>query len=209
VTVEERRLVDEMQQMALDLFDRSDSKAEALFVWIEEKLRSGGKWNDERLLVFTEYKDTLEYLRLLMEHRGWGDRILTLYGGMPEGKEDATDIKRGGREFVKKAFRAPPSQEPMRILLATDAASEGLNLQEHCRYLVHYEIPWNPNRMEQRNGRIDRHGQKAEEVYCHHFVYQDHEDSKFLQTVVDKVQTMRHDLGSVGDVIAGQVEEAR
>src|SRR5690606_34520898 len=94
------------------------------------------------------------------------------------------------------------------ILVATDAASEGLNLQNHCRYLIHYEIPWNPNRMEQRNGRIDRHGQKAETVFVYHFIHTDHADSHFLQTVVDKVQTMREDLGSVGDVIAAQVEEA-
>jgi hypothetical protein len=62
--------------------------------------------------------------------------------------------------------------------------------------------------MEQRNGRVDRHGQRAQEVFCYHFVYRDHEDSHFLQTVVDKVQTMRADLGSVGEVIAAQVEQA-
>jgi hypothetical protein len=61
--------------------------------------------------------------------------------------------------------------------------------------------------MEQRNGRIDRHGQKADEVFIYHFLYADHEDSRFLETVVEKVQTMREDLGSVGDVIAEQVEK--
>ena len=58
----------------------------------------------------------------------------------------------------------------MRILLATDAASEGINLQAHCHRLLHWEIPWNPNRLEQRNGRIDRHGQHAPEVDVFHFV---------------------------------------
>ena len=57
----------------------------------------------------------------------------------------------------------------MRILLATDAASEGIDLQRHCHRLIHYEIPWNPNRMEQRNGRIDRHGQRPEPL-VYHFV---------------------------------------
>ena len=60
----------------------------------------------------------------------------------------------------------------MRILLATDAASEGIDLQNHCYRLIHYEIPWNPNRMEQRNGRIDRHGQRAPAVQIYHFVGQ-------------------------------------
>jgi len=74
------------------------------------------------------------------------------------------------REKVKAAFQAAPDVSPVRILLATDAASEGLNLQNHCWQLIHYEIPWNPNRMEQRNGRVDRHGQKNLEVHVYHFV---------------------------------------
>ena len=63
------------------------------------------------------------------------------------------------RERIKAAFQAHPAESPVRILLATDAASEGIDLQNHCSRLIHYEIPWNPNRMEQRNGRLDRHGQ--------------------------------------------------
>ena len=59
---------------------------------------------------------------------------------------------------------------PVRVLLATDAASEGISLQRHCHLLAHAEIPWNPNRLEQRNGRIDRHGQPAPEVLVHHCV---------------------------------------
>src|SRR3954468_1617119 len=74
------------------------------------------------------------------------------------------------REQVKAAFQAGPDVSKVRILLATDAASEGINLQNHCSRLLHFEIPWNPNRLEQRNGRIDRHGQTAAEVLIHHFV---------------------------------------
>ena len=74
------------------------------------------------------------------------------------------------RERIKAAFQADPQRPPVRILLATDAASEGIDLQNHCPRLIHYEIPWNPNRMEQRNGRIDRHGQRADEVKVYHFV---------------------------------------
>ncbi len=64
----------------------------------------------------------------------------------------------------------PHLGEPVRILLATDVASEGLDLQNFCSRLIHYEIPWNPNRMEQRNGRIDRHGQRADKILIYHFV---------------------------------------
>lgn len=98
---------------------------------------------------------------------------------------------------------------------------EGLNLQNYCSRLIHYEIPWNPNRMEQRNGRVDRHGQKAAEVQVYHFVGAGfaqaqmsgkvgalEADLEFLMRAALKVETIREDLGKVGPVIAAQVEEA-
>ena len=137
-----------------------------------------------------------------------------MYGGM-----DSKD-----RERVKAAFQTDPKQSPVRILLATDAASEGIDLQNHCSRMIHFEIPWNPNRLEQRNGRIDRHGQKAKTVRISHFVgkgYNDREqqlvdtavgdleaDLEFLMRAVRKVEAIREDLGKVGPVIADQVEEA-
>ena len=143
-----------------------------------------------------------------------GDRLLTLYGGM-----DPHD-----REAVKAAFQAAPDVSPVRILLATDAASEGIDLQNHCSRLIHYEIPWNPNRMEQRNGRIDRHGQKAragQRLPLRRPGLQgpgagdfsesagDLEgDLEFLMRAPRKVEQIREDLGKVGPVIAEQVEEA-
>ncbi len=198
LTVEEQGWLRSMHNLIQPAADAPDGKALKLVEWIEEHLRADGDWTGERLIVFTEYKDTLDYLEAMLAERYGGDRLLTLVGGM-----NLTD-----RETIKAAFQADPAEHPVRILVATDAASEGLNLQNHCRYLIHYEIPWNPNRMEQRNGRIDRHGQRAEFVTVYHFLYENHADSRFLQTVVDKVQTMRADLGSVGDVIAAQVEEA-
>jgi hypothetical protein len=139
---------------------------------------------------------------------------MMMYGGMESDQ----------REAVKAAFQAKPETSSVRILLATDAASEGLDLQNHCCRLIHYEIPWNPNRMEQRNGRIDRHGQKAKEVLVYHFVgegYKQREmldvacpvgelagDLEFLMRAVRKVEAIREDLGKVGPVIAEQVQEA-
>jgi len=192
----ERELLGLMQHNANYLVGRSDGKMDALLSWIDEKLCPDGEWHNERLLLFTEYKDTLEYIENIFKKKGWKDRIIKFYGGM--GTQD--------REIVKATFQASPDENSTRILLATDAASEGLNLQKHCRYLIHYEIPWNPNRMEQRNGRIDRHGQKAPKVFVHHFTFANNEDYVFLNKVVKKVQTMREDLGSVGEVIAKQVE---
>ena len=117
---------------------------------------------DERVIIFTEYRATQKWLYDLLAREGFvaGDRLLMIYGGMPNEE----------REPIKAAFQTNPAESAVRILLATDAASEGVNLQNHCSKLIHYEIPWNPNRMEQRNGRVDRHGQKANEVQVYHFV---------------------------------------
>ena len=124
----------------------------------------------QRVIIFTEYRATQKWLHDLLERNGLASpgRLLTLYGGMRT--ED--------REAIKAAFQADPREAEVRILLATDAASEGIDLQNHCARLIHYEIPWNPNRLEQRNGRIDRHGQRALEVKIYHFV-----SSKFRNSV--------------------------
>lgn len=198
LTGDETEWLRELTDIARVAADKPDEKAQELCEWIDTHLREGDGWNNERLIVFTEYRDTLLYLEELLSQRGWSDAILALYGGMPADH----------REEVKAAFQASPAEHPVRILLGTDAASEGLNLQNHCRNVIHYEIPWNPNRMEQRNGRIDRHGQKAEVVDCHHFRYTNSEDQPFLDVVVQKVKTQRADLGAVGEVIAEEVERA-
>src|SRR5690606_7938778 len=98
---------------------------------------------------------------------------------------------------IKDAFNDPAA--PVRVLLATDAASEGLNLQETARLLLHFEIPWNPSRLEQRNGRLDRHGQ-ARDVTVYHFTSDDDADLRFLRRVVGKVEQIREDLGAVGEL---------
>lgn len=199
LTGEERNWLRRLAGPAEDYADQPDSKARELIAWIEDNLRPGGEWNSERLIVFTEYRDTLDYLHKLLTDRGWDSEVIILTGGMRESE----------REWVKAAFQSPPgSENPVRILLGTDAASEGLNLQNHCRHVIHYEIPWNPTRTEQRNGRVDRHGQKAKNVYCRHFHYTNSADQRFLEVVVEKVRTQRADLGAVGDVIASQVEKA-
>lgn len=195
LSAQEKSWLTQMFSLADTLRKRPDSKAQALINWLNAKLRTKGEWNQERLIIFTEYRHTLEYLRDVLSQEGMADALLTIYGGMPDRERDE----------VNKAFNAPVEENPVRILLATDAASEGADFQKHCRNLVHYEIPWNPIRLEQRNGRIDRHGQEADEVRIHHFVYRNQEDSEFLKRIVDKVETIRADLGSVGAIIADNV----
>ena len=173
-----------------------DARLGRLFKLVHEKLRTPDGWrDDERLIVFTEYKTTLDYLekRLKAEFEDDGSAILVLYGGMGE-KE---------RDEIKGAFNDP--DHTVRILAATDAASEGLNLQETAWLLLHYEIPWNPARLDQRNGRLDRHGQ-ARNVLVHHFTSDDDADMRFIAHVVGKVHEMREDLGSVGELLDAAFE---
>ena len=183
----------------LQLLDNSepnhDSRYDALLGLIRDRLLLSKKghrsdWtNDERIVVFTEYKTTLDYLlsRLAVDLADDGSRIRSLFGGM------ASDE----RERVKKAFN--DAGNPVRVLLGTDAASEGLNLHQTARLLLHFDIPWNPSRLEQRNGRLDRHGQ-ARDVTVFHFTSDDDVDLKFLGHVVAKAHTIREDLGSMGEI---------
>lgn len=213
ISADEKGLLKQLSEFAAKTTLRPDCKAQTLIDWLKTTLRPGGKWNEERVIIFTEYRATQKWLFDLLAREGFASdgRLEMIYGGMPNDQ----------REPVKAAFQTHPNESAVRILLATDAASEGVNLQNHCSKLIHFEIPWNPNRMEQRNGRVDRHGQKADEVHIHHFVGSGFDtartsgkvgdleaDLEFLMRAALKVETIREDLGKVGPVIASQVEEA-
>jgi superfamily II DNA or RNA helicase len=212
---EEFEAIARMREWAGKAARKEDAKTRRLLDWIEETVRPGGDWNDERVIVFTEFRATQRYLHERLAARKLsGDRVSLLDGTTPE----------DDREAIKARWQADPSLDEVRILLATDAASEGISLQKRCHRLVHAEIPWNPNRLEQRNGRIDRHGQPASEVLIHHFVssrwreFQNagrqpeanslEGDLHFLAVAARKVNQIREDLGSAGPVIERQIEEA-
>jgi superfamily II DNA or RNA helicase len=193
---------------------QGDAKSKELVDWVERLVRPGGTWSRDRVIVFTEYRATLNWLFARFAAAGLtaAGRTSLLYGGM------AGD----DRERVKAAFQADPAESPVRILLATDAASEGIDLQNHCSRVVHYEIPWNPTRLEQRNGRVDRHGQRATEVEIFHFAPRGFEqrlaaegdsvvaadDLEYLARVIRKVDRIREDLGNTGQVVADQISQA-
>src|SRR5262249_11411666 len=93
------------------------------------------------------------------------------------------------------------------ILIATDAGREGINLQSHCCNLFHFDVPWNPSRMEQRNGRIDRKLQPSPEVFCHYFFYHQRAEDRILERLVDKPVTVKLELGSLSQVVEGRLAE--
>lgn len=202
---DERALLVQMRDWALAHEAKADAKAKELIRYLIAQCRPDGKnWTNERVVVFTEYRDTQDWLlNLLRQHGLGGDRVGQLHGGM------STD----DREQLRLAFQKAPDEHPLRILVATDAASEGIDLQRHCHRLVNYDIPFNPNKLEQRIGRIDRYGQrKTPEVY--HFVGTGWEgavdsyeaDLEFLARIATKVATMEQDLGSVNAVLSKEVQ---
>lgn len=206
-------LLQQMASLAERARYRPDGKMLALFSWLRTHLCAGigeaspskasAAWKPRRVILFTEYADTKRYVLKLLRHavertdRG-DERVLQFHGGMGD---DA-------RDEVQRAFNAEPLEHPVRILIATDAAREGVNLQGFCYDLIHLDIPWNPGRMEQRNGRIDRTLQSAESVYCQYFIYPDRPSDVVLATALRKVNVIQNELGSMGTVLLDAVSSA-
>lgn len=110
------------------------------------------------------------------------------------------------RRQVQRRFNTEPAKYPLRILLATDAARDGLNFQAHCADLFHFDLPWNPGRIEQRNGRIDRKLQPEPVVRCHYFVLPQRAEDRVLKVLVGKTETIERELGSLSQAIDDEIE---
>ena len=200
-TSREVELLDEMQRIAKAKRFQPDPRIEWLRTWLQENLcpdmgQEGATWNRRRVLLFTEYTDTKRYLAQQIKQLIAGsdrerERIQTFHGGIGEDR----------REAIKAAFNADPDDHPLRILIATDAAREGVNLQNHCADLIHFDVPWNPGRMEQRNGRIDRKLQRADVVRCHYFVMPQRAEDRVLEVLVEKTARIHEELGSLSPVV--------
>ncbi|MFZ5439847.1 MAG: DISARM system SNF2-like helicase DrmD, partial [Myxococcota bacterium] len=194
LTADERALLEQMSAIAEAARHEPDAKVRRLVDWVRSNCLDGDRWGERRVLVFTEYVDTLRMLKRHLEEL------------LPD-SEARIDVFEGGavlskkREELKEGFNTHPRLHPLRILLATDAAREGVNLQNHCADLFHFDVPWNPGRMEQRNGRIDRKHQRSPEVRCHYFVYTQRPEDRVLQVLVEKSKTIQEELGSLAQVV--------
>ncbi|MFM7549968.1 MAG: DISARM system SNF2-like helicase DrmD, partial [Cyanobacteriota bacterium] len=200
-------LLEEMARIAAAYRQLPDPRIKLLEQWLPKHLCPGLgtadlRWQPTRLLIFTDYVDTKRYLeRQLRELLGEAEaqrRVASFSGGMSE----------DNRERLKAQFNADPDQEPLRILIATDAAREGVNLQNHCKHLIHFDIPWNPSKLEQRNGRIDRKLQQAPQVWCHYFLLEDRPEDRVMEVLVRKTEVIRQELGSLSPLVQRQVDEA-
>jgi superfamily II DNA or RNA helicase len=188
-------LKDEIEKLAhlVDLAKEVEKKE------IETKLTELKKLMDEenlretktKLLLFTESRDTLEYL--VEKIKKWGYSVVEIHGGM-----DLDDRIRAESIFRNEA----------QIMVSTEAGGEGINLQ-FCWIMVNYDIPWNPNRLEQRMGRIHRYGQQHE-VHIYNLISTDTIEGKIINRVFQKLEQIKEHLGLdrvfdvIGDVLTGK-----
>jgi superfamily II DNA or RNA helicase len=191
-----------LMQWGLSYESRPDSRLDALLRFLHQVCRPGGAgWTHERVVVFTEYAHTVDWLNRVLTQQGYGGVLAVIQGSTPP--ED--------REYIRAQFTEDPENEPVRVLLATDAAGEGIDLQTHCHRLVNFDIPFNPSRLEQRIGRIDRYGQTRDpQVY--HFVPESDSsmyaaDAGFMARIAKKVANVEEDLGSVNQVIGEEIQQ--
>lgn len=173
----ELNVLEEVLEKAERITKTRDSKLQRL---LNETLPN--RFQYPRVIIFTKYVDTLEYLEAqIRESEGEKTDVFTLHGSL-------NDAQR------KERFQAFEESDRA-VLIATDVISEGMNLQHAANQIIHYELPWNPNRLEQRNGRIDRYGQVEDEVVIRTMVVEDQMDIAILQTLVKKAERIRQEYG--------------
>ena len=121
-------MLDKLTAWAEKSKNRVDAKASAIVDWLETHLKTDGEWNGKRVILFTEFRATHVWMEQILTTYGFGgERMMLMHGG----------VDQNDREKIKAAFQAHPDISPVRILLATDAASEGLDLQNYCNYMIH------------------------------------------------------------------------
>ena len=179
--------IEEVERLVVLARQVYNQKHESKFERLWESL---AEYPDTKVLIFTEFRDTLEFLISRLEGKGVTGKIAKIHGGM--------DYK--DRDYQAEFFR---KHDGARIMVATDAAGEGINLQ-FCWLLVNYDIPWNPARLEQRMGRVHRYKQ-THRVLLLNMVSQNTREGRVLKLLLDKLETIRKELDDkVFDIIGLQ-----
>ena len=180
---DERNQVGHLKELAENLYfnNTEEQKLKRLRQFLSDERVTNGR----KLVLFTEHKDTLEYLETKLTNNGY--KVSTIFG-----QKSVDERRKAQDEFAGES----------QILLATDAAGEGINLQ-FCDLLINWDIPWNPNRLEQRMGRIHRYGQQ-EEVYVFNLVAKNTREGQVMRRLLQKLDIIRDQIGNdrVYDVIS-------
>jgi len=187
---EERGQVADLVVLAEAVYAKGEeSKFEMMY-----RLLASPEFAAEKVIIYTEHRDTLEFLVRKLEALGHTGQIAYIHGGLNFEERDAQ----------VELFRQPHGENKpgARFFVGTDAAAEGINLQ-FCWVLVNYDVPWNPARLEQRMGRIHRYGQKKDPVSIVNLVAGATREGRVVATLLRKLEEIRKELGSdkVFDVI--------
>ncbi|MFN5862475.1 MAG: helicase-related protein, partial [Pseudanabaena sp.] len=183
--------IEYLQELLIQFENTGEDTKRSEFI---KKLRQESLERDSAI-VFTQYTDTMDYLR---------DTLLQLYGS-----QVACYSGRGGELYQENAWQIVPKEElnrrfrdgEIKLLLCTESASEGLNLQT-CGVLLNYDMPWNPMRVEQRIGRIDRIGQKFSQVRIHNFYYDGTVEAKVYLKLRDRIKAFTTVVGNLQPILA-------
>ena len=162
-----------------------DDEAEIKLTKLKESMKKLEKESsNKKILIFTESKDTLEYLEKRI--KSWGYTVSIIHGGM---------------QLLERIEAEKTFKTQTQIMIATEAAGEGINLQ-FCHLMINYDIPWNPNRLEQRMGRVHRYGQKYE-VFVYNLIAHDTIEGRIFKRLFEKLDEIKSKLGSdkVYDII--------
>lgn len=209
-----RPITTEQVRRELEYLDRtmalgeqvSELQQETKFVKLRELIESP-EFRNQQLLIFTEHRDTLEYLRQRFEALGYTGQVASIHGGMDVEEREQQRIFFMPPDVRREQGVKNPDAPYARIMIATDAAGEGINLQ-FAWLMVNFDIPWNPARLEQRMGRLHRFGQRHSEVRIFNLVAEGTREGDVLATLLDKLDEARKELCSdkVFDVIGQQLD---
>jgi superfamily II DNA or RNA helicase len=197
--------IDTLVEWGLGYENKPDGRLRELITFLDAVCRPDGKtWTNERVVVFTEYAETLEWIVRVLGQQGYrdGKELAVIQGSTPSEE----------REDIRAKFTAAPNKQQVRVLVATDSAGEGIDLQAYCHRLVNFDIPFNPSRLEQRIGRVDRYGQQhTPEIYQLAPAQRTSalaQDTAFLlDRVREKIGQVAADLGSVNEVIDAAIAD--
>ena len=187
-----REEIAELEKLVAHAKQLEGKEVETKLTALRSLLKKQGLFGDPKmkLLIFTEHKDTLDYLtgdgkdgRPMGKLREWGLSLTMIHGGMKIGDRDTPH----SRIFAEREFR-----EAAQVLVATEAAGEGINLQ-FCWLMINYDIPWNPVRLEQRMGRIHRYGQEKD-CLIFNFVSTNTREGRVLQKLFERIEAIQDDL---------------
>jgi superfamily II DNA or RNA helicase len=170
----------------LDQLEKNDSKLNRLLEVIQEYFKTNPH---EKIIIFTAFRGTAHYLQQKLNSAGAGS--ILLMGGQKQSKQEVIE------DFS--------SRNDVRVLVATEVASEGVDLQ-FCKVLINYDLPWNPMRVEQRIGRIDRLGQVADKIHIWNLFYKETIDERILGRLLERLGIFKSSLGDPEPIIGEKIQ---